>query len=160
MKVASYPFSKAAAISHSVAEDTIFLRILQRVYIGLLSLGLALVIFLMKLLRKKWPLTLLLALCSMRYALSLYTYKTMSEAVYVMVPFENMRRYSRQPSRALSVAEVSFVCYVEIDKRVTRGMRSIMRQQQRYVPTISYIYLICLVDSLERGGLSYTNYYF
>ena len=81
MTMASWPFSKAPAISHSVAEETIFLSILQRVCIGPLRWGVAFERLDMKSLRKKWPPTLLLALGSIRYAPLLYTYNTMSEAV-------------------------------------------------------------------------------
>ena len=126
--MASCLFSKAAAISHLAAKDMIFLRILQRVCIGPLSLGSALVIYLIKLLRKKWPPALLLVLGSIRYAPLLCSYKTMSEAVYIMVLFRNMRRYSRQHYRALTVAKVAFVCCIEMDKRAVRGMGSVMRQ--------------------------------
>ena len=71
--VASCPFSNAAAISHSAAEDTMLRRILHKVWIGPFSLGSAESISLMKLLRKKWPPTLLLAPGSTRYAPSLWT---------------------------------------------------------------------------------------
>ena len=49
MTVVSYPFSKAAAISHLAAEDTIFLSIIYKLYIGSLSFGAALDKSLMKL---------------------------------------------------------------------------------------------------------------
>ena len=59
--VASYLFSKVVAILHSATDTTMFLRILQSIYIDSFSIGTTISISLMELLKKKNPPTLLLA---------------------------------------------------------------------------------------------------
>ena len=126
--VASWPFSKAAAISHSAAEETMLRNILHKLWIGPFNFGAAVCISLMKSLRKKWPPTLLLAPGSTRYAPSLCTHNIMSEAVYVMVPLGNVRRYSMRRLTALLVSSVAFTCYPCTVESATNGKGSVMRQ--------------------------------
>ena len=125
MTVASCPFSKAAAISHPAAEDTIFLSIIHKLYIGLLSFDAALDESLMKLLKKKYPPALLLAFGLMRQAPLLYTHNTISEAVYVMVPLEKVKRQSRDHCRALLVSSVALVCQDDKEDSDMRGIGSV-----------------------------------
>ena len=79
MTAASWLFSKAAAISHSVAEATMFLSVSHRALVGPFNFGFAVDVSLMKSLRKQWPQNLLLALGSTRHAPSLCTHSTMSD---------------------------------------------------------------------------------
>ena len=85
-------------------------NILHRLWIGLFNFGVAVCASLMKSLRKKWPPTLLLAPGSTRYAPSLCTHNTMSDAACVILPLGKVRRYSMRWFTALAVLSVAFAC--------------------------------------------------
>ena len=152
MTIASCLFSKAIAISHLAVEDTIYLTIIHKLCIGPLSFGTALDKSLIKLLKKKYPPTLLLAFGSTRQAPSLCTHNTMSEVVYIIVPLGKVKRQSRHRCRALLVSSVALVCWDDKEDSDTRGIGSVALQQYSKVPTISCIRFISLGGSFFNGG--------